>query len=445
MATLQELFKSRKSELYGKSEKIRIDSLGLINPPRGAALLASSPNALADLIGGQIGGALGGSANRPTDTIFKSDGFLSKPISLFKTRQQLRDAVTPDTPYYVKDNPSPASLFAAYKQGASSPMDMAMNLAKDALNSVGGKKNKGNDLKNKLKERNEAGKGYGTRYTRLDIGGKPLTETHKFSSKGDTKGWFPVYTQEGDIWYRSAIKEREPNKHTTWDAANADILKTEKFDTLTKFEEKLKEHQFANQAWIGFKKYGTNEVIPFVGTITGISEDITPEWTDFKYVGSPYKIYKYNGVERSLKFELKLYYTTNEEKNIMIKKINFLKSLVFPFDELTTIQYPGVGYEPLHFSPNLLHLTITGMYKNLLGIVDTLSFSIDDNTTWTNFNINMEDGKDNTIYPNVINVSFGMRIIENHKIDEGTKMYKYDFDGNNSDGSQYIKTPSVKS
>ena len=53
MATLLDLFKSQKKDLYGKSENIRIESRGLINPPRGAALLASSPNALADLIGNQ--------------------------------------------------------------------------------------------------------------------------------------------------------------------------------------------------------------------------------------------------------------------------------------------------------------------------------------------------------------------------------------------------------
>lgn len=435
MATLQDLFKSKKSELYGKSEKIRIDSLGLINPPRGAALLTSSPNALADLIGNQIGGALGGSANRPTDTIFKSDGFLSKPISLFKTRQQLKDAVQPNTPYYVKDNPSPASLFAKYKQGASSPGDMAMNLAKDALNSVGGKKGKANALKQALQKRNEEGEGYGTKWKRLDIGSKPLQEEHKFTE------WFPTYTIVGTEWVQTKLKEREA-KYTTWDDANTSILKTEKFNTLTDFEKKLKEHEFANQVWLGFKKYGTNEIIPFVGSVSGISEDVTPEWSDYKYVGSPFKIYKYSGVERSLKFELKLYYTNTDEKNMMIKKINFLKSLVFPYDEITAIKYEGVGYQPLHFSPNLLELTITGLYKNVLGIVDTLSFSIEDNVTWNNSNINMEDGKDNTIYPNVINVSFGMRFIENHKVDSGnTKVYKYNFDGLNDDkNTQYITT-----
>ena len=82
MPTIQDLFKSQNSTLYGKSSKILIETRGIINPPRVAALLTSSPDALSDLIGNQIGGALGGSANRPTDTIFaKPTGFFTKPIS----------------------------------------------------------------------------------------------------------------------------------------------------------------------------------------------------------------------------------------------------------------------------------------------------------------------------------------------------------------------------
>ena len=97
MPTILDLFKDQKKDLYGKSENIRIESRGLINPPRGAALLASSPSKLGDLIGNQIAGAIGGSANRPSDTIFKGKSFLSKPISLFKTPGALRNAVDAGT------------------------------------------------------------------------------------------------------------------------------------------------------------------------------------------------------------------------------------------------------------------------------------------------------------------------------------------------------------
>jgi hypothetical protein len=443
MATLQDLFKKQKSDLYS-TDKIRIDSLGLINPPRGAALLTSSPNALADLIGNQVGGLLKGSANRPSDTIFKSDGVLSKPISLFKTQQQLKDAIQSGDVYFVKDNPAPASLFAKYKQGANSPTDMAMNLAKDALNSIGGKKGKSNALKEALKKKNEEGQGYGTKYKRLDIGAKPLTEEHKFTK------WYPKYTEITDettgikSYAQTALGERK-FENTTWDDANSMIQNADAFPSQDVYDTEFDYHKYANQVWISFKKYGTNEIIPFVGSITGIAEDVTPEWSDYKYVGSPYKIYKYTGVERSLKFDLKLYYTTEAEKAIMVKKINFLKSLAFPFDDVVKVEYPGLASDnsPMVVSPNLINLSISGLYKNLLGIVETLSFSIEDNTTWGNNDFNMEgDLSKNELYPSIISVNVGIKIIENHKVDKGTvTKYKYNFDGLNDDkNSKYIET-----
>ena len=57
MPTINDLFKSQVKEIYGKSEKLRIDTRGIINAPRAAALLGSSPDALSSLIGNQIGGA----------------------------------------------------------------------------------------------------------------------------------------------------------------------------------------------------------------------------------------------------------------------------------------------------------------------------------------------------------------------------------------------------
>jgi len=146
MATIRDLFKSQKKEIYGKTENIRIESRGLINPPRGAALLASSPNAIADLIGGQIGGALGGSANRPSDTIFRGKGVFNKPISLFKTQQGLRNAVDKNTDYFVKQSPSPNSIISSLNSGASNLRGVATNLAINAV-TKGGLKNLANALK----------------------------------------------------------------------------------------------------------------------------------------------------------------------------------------------------------------------------------------------------------------------------------------------------------
>lgn len=380
MATIQDLFKSQQKEIYGK-ENVRIESRGLINPPRGAALLASSPNAIADLIGGQIGGAIGGTANRPSDTIFRGKGVFNKPISLGKTQQGLRNAVDADTDYFVKQTPSPNSILAQLNQGASNLQGVATNIAINAI-TKGGLKNLSNSLKKPKAQ--------------------PYSNKNKFSKTIDI------------------------NKQ--WDIDLVQDVDKIEADKLSEF---IQKHTGKNQVLVLFKKYGKSTTIPFEGTITGLSEDVTPEWTNFRYLGSPFKVNRYTGVERSLKFNLKLYYLTNGQKQNMVKKINYLKSLAFPYDEISEMKYgagDSIQTSQYAFSPNLVYLSIGDMYKNVFGFIESLSFSIEDNVTWPS---NFEDPTDTFMYPSVVDVSIGMKIIENHKTEtqNGITTYKYDFDG----------------
>jgi hypothetical protein len=383
MATIQDLFKSQKKELYGR-ENIRIESRGFINPPRGAALLASSPNAIGDLIGGQIGGILGGSANRPSDTIFRGKGVFNKPISLFKTQEGLRNAVDADTDYFVKQSPSPTSILATLNQGASNLGGVATNLAINAV-TKGGLRNLANSLK------------------------KPKPQLYSNKNKFS--------------------KSIEINKQ--WDV---DLIQDVDKIEADKLNEFIQKYTGKNQVLVLFKKYGKSTAIPFEGTITGLSEDVVPEWTNSRYLGSPFKVNRYQGVERSLKFNLKLYYLTNGQKQNMVKKINYLKSLAFPYDEISEMKYGGETQTSQYaYSPNLLNVSIGDMYPNIFGFIENLSFSVEDNTTWPS---NFDDPTDTFMYPSIVDVSIGIKIIENHKTETngGITKYKYDFDGGNRSG-----------
>jgi hypothetical protein len=439
MATISDLFKSQKDDLYGKSDNIRIESKGLINIPRAAALLTSSPNPLGDLIGNQIGGALGGSANRPSDTIFKGNEWYKKPISLFKTQAQLRDAIEPGTSYFIKKDPSPASLFAQFKQGATSPIGMLANIAVAGIQKYGSKK--GIKKLSEALNRPDIGVLYGAKY---DTAGKP-TDVKKqdtyFSEYNRT--YTPSKPNDTGIIETNAGRFTlglDPRGSDNWDDYNNIALDKE---TLTIDDEDrsalfLENARGSNQVWITFKKMGSSTVVPFAGAITGISEDITPEWTSFKYIGSPFKTHRYGGVERSLKFNLKVYYNMPQQKATMIKKINYLKSLAFPNEEISAITTNGVGYQ-YAFTPNLFFVSIGDMYRNVLGKLDSISFAVDDNTPWPNDDVNMdgesifEPGKkaDGTLYPSIIDVSFSMKIIETHQTvqENGITKYKYNFDG----------------
>ena len=452
MATIQDLFKQQKKDLYGKSENIRIESRGFINPPRVAALLTSSPSKIGDIIGNQLGGALGGSANRPSDTIFKGTAFFRKPISLpAVTQALLRDAIEPDRKYFVKEAPAPNSIIGKIKQGASSPGGVVATVAQQALNKVGSPtalKKLARDLKTKI----GPAQGYGPGLGRTELGGKPLSGDRKFGEYKEVVGladgdpMFPKVSFITDEIVRD-ITLRSAEEKGGWSAANRYISEKEKYDAngILKLENDIKRFRVANQVWVLFKKEGSASTIPFAGTITGLSEDVTPEWTNFRYLGSPFKVNRYMGVERSLKFDLKLYYTTVEEKNVMIKKVNYLKSLAFPYEEISEMKYGSDKQTSQYaFSPNLVYLTIGDMYKNIYGFIESLSFTVEDNTVWPTADPNgQQDGRpllqtifgvdnDNTLYPSVIDVSIGMKIIENHKTETdkgGITKYKYNFDG----------------
>ena len=433
MATILDLFKSQKKDIYGKSENIRIESRGLINPARGAALLASSPNALADLIGGQIGGALGGSANRPSDTIFRNDSFLAKPISLFKSPEGLRKAVDAGTIYFVKKSPSPESIFNKIKQGSSSPLGVAANI--------------GFGLLKGLKDRNPTRDNpYGAKYT-TTFDGKTINETKTFSSFYQE---YAVSTNPitGTPEYRAgSIKKRDSStmlKNVSFDIINKNILESlSSADdyTDTKFEE-FKQKNTLNTPFVYIRTYGkTDSGILLPGTISGISEDIAPEISEFRYIGSPFNVYKYGGVSRSLKFELKLYYYDYNTKVTMKKNIDKLRKLVFPDEDISVNSYNNsAGASPMLFNPNLVYLTINGLYDNLFGIIDTLSISIDEAASWGSEdagNMSLSSSKvAPEMHPSIINISLGMKIIENPDIKDNK--YVYDF-------SKSIKEPKQTS
>ena len=445
MAQIRDLFKSQKKELYGKLGEIRIESKGFVDVARSAALLTSSPNKVADIIGNQAGGALGGFANRPDDTIFRSQLPFAKPITLVAlTQAQLRDAVEPGRDYYVKDNPAPNSIIKRLLDGQS-PASAAAFVAQQGLNKFGSARELKN-LAKQLKINNGAPEGFAPLFGRTQLGGKTMASTKNFSDykqvvQLDFAGKKPATSPlTGDII--SSVEARGLKR--TWESGVDHINTTEKYDNESILQTDITKYRDANQVWVLFRKEGNKSIVPFTGAITGLSENISPEWTNFRYLGSPFKVNRYLGVERNLQFTLKLYYTTVTEKDVMIKKINYLKSLAFPYEEISEMKYGGDTQTSQYaFSPNLIYLTIGDMYKNVYGFIESLSFEIDDNTVWPSGDPNgsqlgrsplfqvFKIDNDNTLYPSVIDVQIGMKIIENHKTvtQGGITKYKYNFDG----------------
>ena len=421
------------------------------------------------LKGFNLAAAMGGTANRPSDTIFEFPdlpGAIDKKNlgqEKFQTHSDLINSVKAETPYWVSRAPAEIPWYAGALRGTPNDIkDKAIGLLmSQAKKEIGKMIDKGIT---KLTKKRMATKSPAK--SEKDIAPTPTAPPFEYYVPGyfvDENGntneekkakKFSEWVRKGgkkiekrankDIIYTGISEEHFENRAgavaanvggiaraSQFDLINQDILNTLSYEDDATLKEKLLKNideTDGQQTVLIIKPYGKTHSIVFPGAITGISEDLTPEWSDFKYLGSPFKSYKYNGVERSLKFELKMYYTTSTEKVIMIQKLNELKALVFPYDEITAIKYEGQkDYNQLAYSGNFIELSLGGLYKNMFGFVDSLSTSIEDNVVWAS---NSQDKNDKP-YPSVVNVSFSMKIIEQHEIKDGnkTKVFKYNFDG----------------
>jgi len=420
--------------------------------------------------GFNLAAAMGGTANRPSDTIFENPdakGAINARglrQEKFKNHSDLINSVEADKPYWVSRAPAAIPWYAGALKGTPNDMkDKAIGLLmSQAKKEIGKMVDKGIT---KLTKKKSTGATNDTNNTK-DAATTPsdpkfeyyvpgyFTDDNAIANKtAEPKNFTKYVRKDGKRLSLREGKEntiytaisKEQNKAGAMAASGEKEARASQFDLINqnilntllyKDDDTLKKDLLDNiegtdgqQTVLIIKQYGKQHSIVFPGAITGISEDFSPEWTDFKYLGSPFKSYKYLGVERSLKFELKMYYTTSTEKVIMIQKLNELKGLVFPYDEITAIKYEGQkDYNQLAYSGNFIELTLGGLYKNMFGFIDSLSTSIEDNVVWAS---NSQDPKDKP-YPSIVNVSFGMKIIESPEIKDGekdTKVFKYNFDG----------------
>lgn len=424
------LFYKQLPTLYG-SDLPRIESKGSIDPARTIALNSSRYVNLGKnipIIGKLIGNLIGGSANRPSDTIFPANilgqGIVTAPpISINgqpinQNWDGLKYAVEAGKNYAVSQEPTTSNSLTGLLKGT--PSDIARNavgaatgatkkaignLAVTALTSK--RKNLIGDLSDKLKNTNNLN-------TLIKIPNtyeKPGSQFIKVKS-----GVFG--TQLVDV-KGLGIKER----HNIID----NVLLKERTIDYKRLQEIIKENTGNSLQYIKIKNEETNTYLLFPATVTDVQDNMTPEWTAFKYVGSPFNNYRYTGVERKMSFDFRVYWIDNGDQLVMRDKLNLLRQLVYPSSNLTTIPLAGTEYNPLVFKPNTIQLSIGGLYKNLKGFVSNLSITVPQDAPWATSNPNFLKENLNVVYPTFVDVSFEMTIIENHVINsDDTITYRFD-------------------
>jgi hypothetical protein len=197
--------------------------------------------------------------------------------------------------------------------------------------------------------------------------------------------------------------------------------------------------------YVAIRPYAKNDweswfdTIFLPGAISGISEDYSPEINSSKSIGSPFPLYRYGGVERSLKFELKVYALDPKHEYYLRSNMNNLRKLVYPDSDLSVVSYGegNASYSPMYFTPRLLQVTVYGLYSDLLCMVDSLSISVDDNVPWATNDFIFGDDTQDIPHPTVFNVSFGFKVINNPAIKKENGKAKYQFNGSVEKANSY--------
>lgn len=181
-----------------------------------------------------------------------------------------------------------------------------------------------------------------------------------------------------------------------------------------------------------FKSIALNKSINFRSTITGLTETFSPSWDSAKFIGNPFSFYTYSSIERQVTFNFTTFSMNAQEHKVMWDKLTFLQSLVYPqgYYPTTAVKAP------------LLELTLGSMYKNKVSFIESLTFSVEDNTPWqisdtqdyvTNvdtatgvksISTNPED-MSNYKLPQLVNVSIGLQFLESRSTTEARKLYTF--------------------
>ena len=175
--------------------------------------------------------------------------------------------------------------------------------------------------------------------------------------------------------------------------------------------------------------------VQFRATISGLSETFAPSWDSQKMIGNPFNFYTYSGVERSVTFNFKVYSLNAEEHLIAWEKLQFLTSLVYPqsYDANTS-----------YITPPIIYFTLGSMYQKRASFIESLSYTVDDNTPWEigvnpsdlnrnpklfrNEDVNSDGLKGSDIdmtnlrLPRIVDVAVTLKLIESRFI---TNNYRY--------------------
>jgi len=155
---------------------------------------------------------------------------------------------------------------------------------------------------------------------------------------------------------------------------------------------------------VWFRKRGNEKPIVFRAILSGVTETTSPSWSSNKFVGNPYSFYMFDGVERSVSFNIKLFATRADALNTIWERLKIL----------TSYSYPAISSNLAN--PPIIEFRLGSIYIGKVGFIESLTYTIPDDSNW-------ETDGDLGYLPKTIDVSITVKFIEQN----GSEDRLYDF------------------
>jgi hypothetical protein len=212
-----------------------------------------------------------------------------------------------------------------------------------------------------------------------ELDAKKLEKRNKSRYTGTIKS---INGQETDYKYTSTLLNRPDARGDTTFVTDvsldtlrgikrgSDYLNSKTIlDANSDVEADFKDKDFAT---LKFTSVATGNRVRFRATISGLTETFTPSWESNKFVGNPFNFYTYNSIERSVTFTFKVFSLNYSEHKKAWARLSFLSSLVYPQS------YVNKNY----VTPPFIKFTLGDMYKEKAAFIESLTYTVDDNSTW---------------------------------------------------------------
>jgi hypothetical protein len=111
--------------------------------------------------------------------------------------------------------------------------------------------------------------------------------------------------------------------------------------------------------------------ITLLGTITGLSDNATPSWSDTKAIGSGFKFYLYDSWEREISFKFQMYAENKQQLDLIWNKAERIKNLTLP-----------VPKKSLGVFGQIVPLEIGNIINTPYGFLTTCNLTVSDDSPW---------------------------------------------------------------